>query len=167
MAGTPRSLIIDQMELANGCAAKISAAILTEGQGAVPLSPKYLERILPTSPVTWPRQTARVSMPPNWRTRLTTRQKVLLDSTRSINRARFVGGAWKQAALVFVGEFHDYVQSLGVPDGSGQEYFDEEMPRLLKELADVLPVEEKLDAVVVVDEAQDFAPLRWEALLAC
>ena len=31
------------------------------------------------------------------------------------------------------------------------------MPRMLKELADVLPVEEKLDAVVV-DEAQEFAP---------
>ncbi|WP_146362792.1 hypothetical protein [Arthrobacter yangruifuii] len=65
-----------------------------------------------------------------------------------------------------MGEFHDYVQSLGVPDGSGQEYFDEEMPRLLKERADLLPVEDKLDAVVL-DEAQDFAPLWWKALLAC
>ena len=52
------------------------------------------------------------------------------------------------------------MQTLGVPDGAGQEYFDEEMPRLIKELADVLPVEEKL--CVVVDEAQDFAPLWWE-----
>ncbi|MCQ1954126.1 hypothetical protein [Arthrobacter sp. zg-Y238] len=69
--------------------------------------------------------------------------------------------AWKQARPVFLGEFHDYVQSLGVPDGSGQEYFDEEMPRLLKELADVLPIEEKLDAVVV--EAQDFVPRRERA----
>ena len=65
MAGTPGSLIIDQTELANGCAAKIWIAIQTEGQGSVPLSPKYLERVLPTSPGTWPRQSARVSMPPN------------------------------------------------------------------------------------------------------
>ena len=73
---------------------------------------------------------------------------------------------WRHARPAFTGEFHEYVRSLGVPDGSGQEYFDEEMPRLLKELAADLPNEEKLDAVVV-DEAQDFAPLWWEALLAC
>ncbi|MCQ1954127.1 nuclease-related domain-containing protein [Arthrobacter sp. zg-Y238] len=47
MAGTPRSLVVDQGELANNCAAKIRGAIQTEGQGSVPLSPKYLERILP------------------------------------------------------------------------------------------------------------------------
>ncbi|WP_146362790.1 hypothetical protein [Arthrobacter yangruifuii] len=62
MAGTPRSLTIDQAELAHGYAAKILAAIQTEGQRSVPLSPKYLERILPhlsgesspISPLTWP-----------------------------------------------------------------------------------------------------------------
>jgi UvrD-like helicase C-terminal domain len=66
---------------------------------------------------------------------------------------------------VFTGEFHEYARKLGVPDGEGQEYFDQEMPRLLKELAAGLDPETKLDAVVV-DEAQDFAPLWWEALLA-
>jgi hypothetical protein len=74
--------------------------------------------------------------------------------------------AWRQAKPVFTGEFHEYVRGLGVPDGSGQEYFDVEMPRLLKELATTMEPHERLDAVVV-DEAQDFAPLWWEALLAC
>lgn len=76
-------------------------------------------------------------------------------------------GTWKrQAKPVFTGEFHEYVRGLGVPDGSGQDYFDVEMPRLLKELAAGLKPHERLDAVVV-DEAQDFAPLWWDALLAC
>lgn len=74
--------------------------------------------------------------------------------------------AWRQAKPVFTGEFHEYVRGLGVPDGSGQEYFDVEMPRLLKELASGMAPNERLDAVVV-DEAQDFAPLWWDALLAC
>ncbi|WP_262103925.1 NERD domain-containing protein [Arthrobacter sp. Marseille-P9274] len=73
---------------------------------------------------------------------------------------------WRHAKPVFVGEFHEYVRSLGVPDGDGQAYFDVEMPRLLRETAALLPERDKLDAVVV-DEAQDFAPLWWEALLAC
>ena len=210
MAGTPRSLIIDQEEVTIRCAEKIRAAIETQAQGSVALSPKYLERILPHLSgdlAVSDRPALDAAELEDQQERLTVRQKVLLDSTRAITRARFVGGAgsgktwlavekakrlakdgqrvglfcynkglsehlrrevdgWRQARPVFVGEFHDYVQSLGVPDGSGQEYFDQEMPRLLKELADTLPVEEKLDAVVV-DEAQDFAPLWWEALLAC
>jgi hypothetical protein len=75
-------------------------------------------------------------------------------------------GLWRQAKPVFTGEFHEYVRGLGVPDGVGQAYFDEEMPRQLKELAATMDPSLKLDAVVV-DEAQDFAPLWWEALLAC
>ena len=73
---------------------------------------------------------------------------------------------WRQAKPVFIGEFHEYVRGLGVPDGSGQDYFDVEMPQLLKELAATMDAADRLDAVVV-DEAQDFAPLWWDALLAC
>ncbi|WP_426989889.1 NERD domain-containing protein [Pseudarthrobacter sp. Y6] len=73
---------------------------------------------------------------------------------------------WRQARPVFTGEFHEYVRGLGVPDGSGQDYFDVEMPRRLKELAATMDPADRLDAVVV-DEAQDFAPLWWDALLAC
>ncbi len=53
-----------------------------------------------------------------------------------------------------------------MPDGEGQAYFDEEMPRLLKERAAELPLGQKFDAVIV-DEAQDFAPLWWEGLFSC
>lgn len=73
---------------------------------------------------------------------------------------------WRQAKPVFTGEFHEYVRGLGVPDGTGQDYFDVEMPQLLKVLAADMAPEDRLDAVIV-DEAQDFAPLWWEALLAC
>ncbi|MGF9648701.1 NERD domain-containing protein [Pseudarthrobacter oxydans] len=73
---------------------------------------------------------------------------------------------WRQAKPVFTGEFHEYVRGLGVPDGKGQDYFDVEMPRLLKELATEMDPQKRLDAVVV-DEAQDFAPLWWDSLLAC
>ncbi|MEV4990305.1 hypothetical protein MRBLMD1_002780 [Pseudarthrobacter sp. LMD1-1-1.1] len=83
--------------------------------------------------------------------------------------------SWRQAKPVFTGEFHEYVRGLGVPDGQGQDYFDVEVPRLLKELAAGMAPHERLDAVmpherldaVIVDEAQDFAPLWWDALLAC
>lgn len=74
--------------------------------------------------------------------------------------------SWRQAKPIFTGEFHEYVRQLGVPDGKGQDYFDIEMPRLLRELAGTMEPEQRLDAVIV-DEAQDFAPLWWEALLAC
>ncbi|MET1035681.1 MAG: NERD domain-containing protein [Arthrobacter sp.] len=73
---------------------------------------------------------------------------------------------WRQKAPVHTGEFHEYARRLGVPPGAGQDYFDEEMPRALLRLAAALPRERKLDAIVV-DEAQDFAPLWWEALRAC
>ena len=73
---------------------------------------------------------------------------------------------WRSAKPAFTGEFHEYVRSLGVPDGVGQAYFDEDMPRMLQERAAGLPLEQKFDAVII-DEAQDFAPLWWEALLAC
>lgn len=73
---------------------------------------------------------------------------------------------WRQAKPAFTGEFHEFVKSLGVPDGQGQDYYDVQMPKILKELASALPEHEKFDAVIV-DEAQDFAPLWWEALRAC
>lgn len=74
--------------------------------------------------------------------------------------------ARRQATPAFTGEFHEYAKFLGVEDGYGQEYFDVEMPRQLKELAEDLPLDRKLDAVVV-DEPQDIAPLWWDSLVAC
>ncbi|GHD13853.1 NERD domain-containing protein [Zhihengliuella salsuginis] len=76
-------------------------------------------------------------------------------------------GQWKrQQPPAYVGGFHDFALSLGVPAGDGQEYYDVEMPRQLREIGESLPAEQKFDAVIV-DEAQDFAPSWWEALLAC
>ncbi|MDK1361353.1 NERD domain-containing protein [Arthrobacter sp. zg-Y1219] len=209
MAGIPRGLIIDQAGMSN-CAVLIRHAIEKEAQGGSALAAKYLGRIIPHLSGDFDPDSSPAGDADELEARqdqLTERQKVLLNSTRAIPRARFVGGAgsgktwlavekarrlakdgqrvglfcynkglaehlrrevstWRQAKPVFVGEFHEYVRSLGVPDGTGQEYFDQEMPRLLKQLAAHLPVEAKLD-VVVVDEAQDFAPLWWEGLLAC
>lgn len=73
---------------------------------------------------------------------------------------------WRSAKPAFTGEFHEYVLSLGVPEGIGQEYFDVEMPRRLQELAAGLPLGEKFDAIIV-DEAQDFMPSWWDALRDC
>lgn len=75
-------------------------------------------------------------------------------------------GTWRQNKPVHTGEFHEYARSLGVPDGSGQEYFDVAMPAMLREIGPGLDAGLKLDAVIV-DEAQDFAPDWWEALLSC
>lgn len=72
---------------------------------------------------------------------------------------------WRHAQPVFTGEFHEYARRLGVRDGKGPTYFEEELPQLLKELAVSLQPQQPLDAVII-DEAQDFAPLWWEALLA-
>lgn len=72
---------------------------------------------------------------------------------------------WRHARPAFTGEFHEYARQLGVPDGKGPDYFEEELPRLLRGLAADMQLHQRLDAVIV-DEAQDFAPLWWEALLA-
>ena len=42
---------------------------------------------------------------------------------------------WRHAQPVFTGEFHEYARRLGVPDGTGPAYFEEELPQLLKDLA--------------------------------
>jgi hypothetical protein len=72
---------------------------------------------------------------------------------------------WRHAQPAFTGEFHEYARRLGVPDGTGPDYFEKELPQLLKDLAGGLEPQHRLDAIIV-DEAQDFAPLWWEALLA-
>ena len=72
---------------------------------------------------------------------------------------------WRHAQPAFTGEFHEYARQLGVRDGKGTDYFEEELPQLLKDLAVDMQPQQRLDAIIV-DEAQDFAPLWWEALLA-
>ncbi|MCC3273275.1 NERD domain-containing protein [Arthrobacter zhangbolii] len=209
MAGVPRPLVLDHDDLTD-CRERLRTAIETQAQGGSPLAAKFVQRIIPLlsgdlEPSSDPSLSADELE--DLQEQLTERQKVLLDCSRSIPRARFVGGAgsgktwlavekakrlakegkrvglfcynrglaehlrrqvagWRQAKPVYVGEFHDYAVSLGVPNGSGQSYFDEDMPALMRDLAAGLPPEQKLDAIVI-DEAQDFAPLWWESLLAC
>ncbi|MFP3459805.1 NERD domain-containing protein [Arthrobacter globiformis] len=209
MAGCPRTLVLDQADVASSVEL-VREAIEREGGGANVLASSFMDRIV--KHLSGDLNTQSVdSLDPqeaeDAQDHLTERQAVLLQATRSLNRVRFTGGAgsgktwlavekarllskqgkrvglfcynkglgqylqdrvsgWRQAKPVFTGEFHEYVRGLGVPDGSGQEYFDVEMPRLLKELATTMEQHERLDAVVV-DEAQDFAPLWWDALLAC
>lgn len=209
MAGCPRSLILDQMDMKSP-ADLIRHAIENEGGGANTLATSFMERIC--RHLSGDLNSDSDSLPDpqeaeDAQDHLTERQAVLLQATRSLKRVRFTGGAgsgktwlalekarllcrqgkrvglfcynrglgqylqrqvsgWRQNQPVFTGEFHEYVRGLGVEDGSGQDYFDVEMPRMLKELGAGLQPHERLDAVVI-DEAQDFAPLWWEALLAC
>lgn len=72
---------------------------------------------------------------------------------------------WRGNKPVFTGEFHEYALQSGVPTGTSQDYYDADMPRILREISADMPESDKLDAVIV-DEAQDFAPLWWEALLS-
>lgn len=209
MNGVPRPLILDCDDLAD-VSERLRAAIETQAQGGSPLAPSYagrIARLLSGNLEAEATPSLTALELEDRQEQLTERQKVLLDCSRSIPRARFVGGAgsgktwlavekarrlakqgkrvglfcynrglaehlrrqvagWRQAKPVYVGEFHDYAVSLGVPNGSGQAYFDEDMPALMKDLAAGLPSDQRLDAIVI-DEAQDFAPLWWESLLAC
>ncbi|WP_443427956.1 NERD domain-containing protein [Arthrobacter rhombi] len=72
---------------------------------------------------------------------------------------------WRGNKPVFTGEFHEYALKAGLPSGEGQDYYDAHMPRLLREISANMSEPDKLDAVIV-DEAQGFAPLWWEALLS-
>ena len=95
MAGIPRGLIIDQAEMSN-CAELIRHAIEHEAQGGSSLAATYLKRILPHLFGDFDPDSSPAGDADELETRqdqLTERQKVLLDSTRAIPRARFVGGA--------------------------------------------------------------------------
>jgi hypothetical protein len=212
MAGTPRSLILDADDLTRSftLAERLRGTILAEARGESQLTPEYaarLERFVSGSFTTDDGAALTSAADEDFQDALTERQQVLLNATRSIRHARFIGGAgsgktwlavekakrlakegkrvglfcynkglgmhlrqrttgWRHNKPVFAGEFHEYVLSLGVPPGQGQAYFDEEMPRQLIEVGGSLPDSQKLDAIVV-DEAQDFAPLWWDGLLSC
>ena len=67
----------------------------------------------------------------------------------------------------FVGTFHQLGYSWGVvaPEGSDQDYWDVEIPRLMIEASGAMDPGQRFDAFVV-DEAQDFADSWWPALLS-
>lgn len=68
----------------------------------------------------------------------------------------------------FVGLFHQLPVRWGAETGSDDdsEYWEQVLPRRLKELADEHPRKELFDAIVI-DEGQDFSLLWWEAVQSC
>ncbi|MBE9403166.1 NERD domain-containing protein [Brachybacterium sp. p3-SID1565] len=71
----------------------------------------------------------------------------------------------------YVGLFHDLPVRWGAQteeefDGTAVAYYEEFLPAQLRELASTRPVEDLFEAIVV-DEAQDFADLWWDALRPC
>jgi len=71
----------------------------------------------------------------------------------------------------YVGLFHELPVRWGAEteaefDGPAAGYYEEHLPRRLEELAGAQAGEELFDAIVV-DEAQDFADIWWDALLPC
>lgn len=64
----------------------------------------------------------------------------------------------------YTGLFHDLALQWGAPPGEGSDYYEQELPRHLGELARGRT--DRFDAVVV-DEGQDFGDLWWPSLLEC
>ena len=95
MAGCPRPLILDQSDTKSP-ADLVRRAIESEGGGASPLAPAFLDRIagklggnLDTAVVSSTTATEDEAAQDH----LTERQSVLLQATRSLPRIRFTGGA--------------------------------------------------------------------------
>ena len=66
----------------------------------------------------------------------------------------------------YTGTFHELGRRWGAPDGDREnsEFWEEELPGIMAELATDLPDGERYDAIIV-DEAQDFADSWWVPLL--
>lgn len=77
---------------------------------------------------------------------------------------------WPEAERpLFVGLFHDLPLTLDAEPydpsmGPEASYYDEFLPRRLRELAQDLPQEHRFEGIVV-DEAQDFADAWWDGLM--
>ncbi|TCW25319.1 NERD domain-containing protein [Dietzia cinnamea] len=86
---------------------------------------------------------------------------------------RRVTNGWKRRERpAYVGEFHALGVEWGAPAGPDERirsaesvrWWEEELPRLMSELADGLPDGRRFDAVIV-DEAQDFADSWWQPVI--
>lgn len=84
-----------------------------------------------------------------------------------------VTASWsRRERPAYVGEFHALGVEWGAPAGPDERvrsaetvrWWEEELPRLMEDLADGLPDGKKFDAVIV-DEAQDFADAWWLPVL--
>ena len=73
----------------------------------------------------------------------------------------------------YVGGFHELSQLWGAPSGPDesvrneetQKFWEHDLPRLMTDLAEQLPPNQRFDAIVI-DEAQDFADEWWRPMLA-
>lgn len=94
----------------------------------------------------------------------------LMCYSRGLGRfLQLVTSAWPEADRpAYVGLFHDLPVSWGAEEGSDDDsaYWEEELPRRLRELADDRPRRQLFDAIII-DEGQDFSPLWWEAVASC
>lgn len=80
---------------------------------------------------------------------------------------RHVGTFPRRHRPAYVGTFHDLGVQWGAAPGSDDDsdYYENRLPAQMAELARDLPDGQRFDAVVV-DEAQDFADMWWDPLLA-
>ncbi|GLB62940.1 nuclease [Dietzia sp. NCCP-2495] len=85
---------------------------------------------------------------------------------------RVTSGWRRREQPAYVGEFHALGVEWGAPVGPDERertaeaanWWEEELPRLMTELADQLPEGKRFDAVIV-DEAQDFADTWWNPVI--
>lgn len=85
---------------------------------------------------------------------------------------RVTSGWRRRERPAYVGEFHALGVEWGAPAGPDERvrsaetvrWWEEELPRLMEELADGLPDGKRFDAVIV-DEAQDFADGWWRPVI--
>lgn len=79
---------------------------------------------------------------------------------------RQVAGWKRREQPAYVGTFEELGLSWGAPSGTREDsaWWEEKLPELMLEFAEVLPAGKKYDAIVV-DEAQDFADGWWLPLL--
>ncbi|GAA1052655.1 AAA family ATPase [Dietzia natronolimnaea] len=85
---------------------------------------------------------------------------------------RVTSGWTRRERPAYVGEFHALGVEWGAPAGPDERvrseetvrWWEEELPRLMAELADELPDGKRFDAVIV-DEAQDFADSWWRPVI--
>ena len=92
------------------------------------------------------------------------RRTALLCYSRGLARYLELQTASWPTPPAFVGTFHRLALNWGVPDGEGDDYFEQTVPAGLEAAA---RGRTGLFDAVVVDEAQDFGATWWPALLAC
>ena len=87
------------------------------------------------------------------------------SSSRSSRPSRGVATLPPDQRPAYVGTFHGLGRRWGAPTAGDDdsEFWERRLPRLMVEIADGLPAQQRFDAIVV-DEAQDLSPMQCRAL---